>query len=99
MRAVVARLSVLVLVAMAMASGTAAPAAAAKGGTPVAVWLTDPAAGVWLERQPDVAFAARGATGPTIIAVDERRAYQSMVGFGASFTDSSAWLVGTPPAG
>ena len=95
MRAVVARLSVFVLVAVAMAGGTATPAAAAKGDTPVAVWLTDPAAGVWLERQPDVAFAARGAAGPTIVAVDERRTYQSMVGFGASFTDSSAWLVGT----
>lgn len=95
MRAVVARLSVFVLVAMAMASGTATPAAAARDATPVAVWLTDPAADVWLEQQPDVAFGGRGATGPTVIAVDERRTYQSMVGFGASFTDSSAWLVGT----
>ena len=73
MRAVLARLSVFVLVAMAMAGGTATPVAAAKAATPVAVWLSDPAAGVWLERQPDVAFAATGAAGPTIIALDPRR--------------------------
>lgn len=95
MRAVLARLFVFVLVATAMAGGTAEPVVAARDAGPVAVWLTDPAADVWLEQQPDVAFANRTATGATVIAVDERRTYQSMVGFGASFTDSSAWLVGT----
>ena len=36
----------------------------------------------------------RPPSGPTI-TVDTRRQYQQITGFGASFTDSSAWLVGT----
>ena len=88
-------LLLLILVAAPMAGRTASPVSAARETTPVAVWLTDPAADVWLEQQPAVAFGGRAATGPTVVAVDERRTYQSMVGFGASFTDSSAWLVGT----
>ena len=61
----------------------------------VQVWLTDLERGVMLSRQPDLAFARGAAADRGSIAVDEARRYQSMVGFGASFTDLSAWLVGT----
>lgn len=61
----------------------------------VQVWLTDLSSGTRLERQPDLAWRAGQAPGDRTIAVDERRKYQRMTGFGASFTDSSAWLVGT----
>ena len=95
MHRTLAALFVFALVAVPMAGPIAPSVSAARDATPVCVWLTNPAADVWLEKQPDVAFVARRATGGTVIAVDERRTYQSMVGFGASFTDSSAWLVGT----
>ena len=88
MRRSLARLLLSILVTVPMAGGTAPPASAAGPTTPVDVWLTDPAADVWLEQQPDVAFAKRGTSETTVIGVDERRTYQSMVGFGASFTDS-----------
>lgn len=45
-----------------------------------------------LEAQPDVAFQPGSGSG-TIIEVDDTRTHQTMDGFGASFTDSSAWLV------
>lgn len=61
----------------------------------VEVWLTDLKAGARLERQADLTWRSGTAPGDRTIAVDESRTYQRMVGFGASFTDSSAWLVGT----
>jgi glucosylceramidase len=47
-----------------------------------------------LARQPDVRFGAAGATTATI-EVDEAQRFQEMVGFGASITDASAWLIQT----
>lgn len=62
--------------------------------SPVQVWLTDLSTDSRLEPQDPVAFdLSPPETGP-VIAVDETRRYQTMLGFGASFTDSSAFLVG-----
>ncbi len=61
----------------------------------IEVWLTDLAAGTRLERQPDLTFDGAAETVTQTIVLDENRRYQSMIGFGASFTDSAAWLVGT----
>ncbi|GAB3431921.1 discoidin domain-containing protein [Flindersiella endophytica] len=61
----------------------------------VGVWLTDLPAGARLARQPDLTWRSGPPSGDPAITLDERRQYQSMIGFGASFTDSSAWLVGT----
>jgi glucosylceramidase len=47
-----------------------------------------------LETQPAGHFAAQSEL-PLAIRVDDAIRYQEMDGFGASFTDSSAWLVGT----
>ena len=59
----------------------------------VRVWLTTPDQTNLLTRQPDIAWTRNEkASGSTILA-DEQQSYQHMVGFGASFTDSSAWLV------
>ncbi|WP_157180842.1 discoidin domain-containing protein [Actinopolymorpha alba] len=68
------------------------------GGSPsgsVGVWLTDLAGKAYLARQPDLAWRRDGMPAGATVAVDETRKYQRMEGFGASFTDSSAWLVGT----
>jgi O-glycosyl hydrolase len=61
----------------------------------VSVSLTDLATNTYLSSQPTVSWSSgRAPAGPTI-TVDTRRQYQEITGFGASFTDSSAWLVGT----
>ena len=71
----------------------AAPAAASPPG--VSVFLTDLGAQTYLAGQPGVSWqTGQPPSGPTI-TVDTRRQYQEITGFGASFTDSSAWLVGT----
>ena len=73
---------------------TAVPAAASQPAG-VSVFLTDLGAKTYLARQPAVAWqTGKPRSGPTI-TVDTRRQYQQITGFGASFTDSSAWLVGT----
>ena len=59
----------------------------------VRVWLTTPDQTNVLTRQPDIAWTRNGKTSRSTILVDEQQSYQQMVGFGASFTDSSAWLV------
>jgi O-glycosyl hydrolase len=61
----------------------------------VSVFLTDLAANTYLSRQPTVSWQRGQASGGSTITVDTNRRYQEMTGFGASFTDSSAWLVGT----
>ncbi|MGW0226741.1 discoidin domain-containing protein [Actinopolymorpha singaporensis] len=78
-------------------TGTAVGAARPPSEVPSAVgnWLTDPARKVYLTRQPDLNWKRGTPPTGTTITVDETRKYQSMEGFGASFTDSSAWLVGT----
>lgn len=59
----------------------------------VGVWLTTDDQKTLLQSQQSVSFANGGsATTPTVF-VDELSGYQSIEGFGASFTDSSAWLM------
>src|SRR6478735_9719150 len=58
----------------------------------VSVWLTTDDQHSKLEAQPAVAFApASPADNPVV--VDETRTYQTIEGFGASVTDSSAYLL------
>jgi O-glycosyl hydrolase len=64
-------------------------------GGKVDVWVSDPAAGTYLTQAASVSWRRGRAPAEATIAVDETRRYQRMEGFGASFTDSSAWLVGT----
>ncbi|MEV4641367.1 glycoside hydrolase family 30 beta sandwich domain-containing protein [Actinoplanes sp. NPDC049548] len=69
--------------------------AAAGPSASVSVHLTDLAAKTYLSRQPGVSWRRGHAPDGPTITVDSRRRYQEITGFGASFTDSSAWLVGT----
>ncbi len=59
---------------------------------PVQVWVTTPDRAELLHRRDDVRFRS-GASDLTTITVDPRRTYQTMDGFGASITDSSASLL------
>ena len=55
------------------------------------VWLTTPDRANLLTQKAAVTFGTAGS-GP-VITVDPNTTYQSMVGFGASFTDAAAWNV------
>jgi glucosylceramidase len=67
----------------------AAPLAA----QPVSVWLTTDDQKTLLQPQPGVAFAAGlSASTPTLL-IDDRATRQRIEGFGASMTDSSAYLL------
>lgn len=59
------------------------------------MWLTTADQRALLARQPDVAFTDEGkrAGGALAVTVDENHRFQSIVGFGASFTESAAVLV------
>ena len=63
-------------------------------GEPVSAWVTTADRSKLLARQADVAFTPDSGSATTI-EINPATAYQSMDGFGAAFTDSSAWLVGT----
>ncbi|MFI7015935.1 discoidin domain-containing protein [Streptomyces sp. NPDC050164] len=77
---------------------SATPAFAGTALSKASVWLTNPSTKTYLSQQSPVTWktgpAPSGSAGSTI-TVDTTRKYQPMTGFGASFTDSSAWLVGT----
>ncbi len=61
-------------------------------GETVNVWLTTPDQANLLSPQANLTFGSVGSNATTI-NVNENQTYQQMVGFGASMTDSSAWLI------
>lgn len=75
------------------ALAAAVPTAFAQNGAPHAqVWITTSDHRQALEPQPAVAFT-QAASGGTAITIDAAQRHQAIVGFGASITDSSAWLI------
>jgi glucosylceramidase len=60
----------------------------------VSVYQTTPDLNQKLQQQASSTFSASGS-GSQTITVDETKTYQQIDGFGASFTDSSAWLIYT----
>ncbi|MFE8990696.1 discoidin domain-containing protein [Streptomyces collinus] len=79
-----------------LATLPALPASAAPVSGNASVWLTNPSTGTYLSKQAPVTWKTGSAAAESsTITVDTTRKYQQMTGFGASFTDSSAWLVGT----
>ncbi|OEU83740.1 MAG: hypothetical protein BA873_14130 [Desulfobulbaceae bacterium C00003063] len=60
--------------------------------TKVSVWLTTGDASNKLQQQPNITFSNGTGSNSLQIQVDEIE-YQRMEGFGASLTDSSAWLI------
>lgn len=79
-----------VSVFMALALGVVSPAIAAKGK--VSVWQTSADGAQKLARQPDIALSTP-PVGGAVIKVDATREFQTVEGFGASFTDASSWLI------
>src|SRR5258708_32999023 len=92
----ITKLPVVLLLSTAVVLPTLAnssPPETIAGNESVRVWLTDLSAGVRLVQQSNLSFASDSTSNPLTIAVDENAQFQEMGGFGASFTDSSAWLV------
>ncbi len=58
----------------------------------VNVWLSTEDRRLRLAQQPDIDMSARESL-PVDVDIDINRKYQSIVGFGAAMTDSSAWLL------
>jgi glucosylceramidase len=87
------RLASCVITATLAATGTyvIATAVPSLAATTADVWLTTPDRGNLLRQQAGVAFGT-GGSGP-VITVNPNTTYQSMVGFGASFTDAAAYNV------
>jgi glucosylceramidase len=73
----------------------AAPAHAAS--VPVSVWETTTNQSQLLAPQTGATFSSGNSSQGEVISVSPGSTYQSMTGFGASFTDSSAWLVDNSP--
>jgi glucosylceramidase len=57
------------------------------------VWATTADQTQLLSPRPDTAFVAPSGTSALTVAIDDSQLLQTMVGFGASFTESSAWLM------
>ena len=78
--------------------GAALAASPAQAASPaVSVWETTTDQSKLLAEQTATAFAPGASTQSQVITVDPTSTYQTMTGFGASFTDSSAWLVYNSP--
>jgi glucosylceramidase len=58
----------------------------------VELWASTADRRLKLAQQPDIEMSARGSL-PADIVIDVHKTYQSMAGFGAAMTDSSAWLL------
>lgn len=61
--------------------------------TTVEVYVTTGDRTKLLTREADVRFTEAVSPGEPVIAVDEDSSFQEIVGFGASLTDASAWLI------
>src|SRR5215472_8040470 len=59
----------------------------------VDVWLTTDNQKTKLAQQPAISFSTGSSAKAATIFVDETQSYQSIEGFGASFTDSAAYLL------
>src|SRR5262249_62193872 len=59
----------------------------------VNVWVTTNDQSKKLERQPALSFSGGRGAGANTVFVDESQRYQTIEGFGASFTDSAAYLL------
>jgi glucosylceramidase len=81
-----------VVVAAAGLYGLVLPPSAAGDPTSVGVWTTDPGGSARLA-QSSITLNSGTSSEPLTITVDPSTTYQSVVGFGASLTDSSAWVI------
>src|SRR5579871_1654630 len=78
------------VVLLTLQSGFLAPVRA--NGETISVWLTTPDKTNLLASQGALSFSS-GGSNANAITINDEQTYQKMIGFGASLTDSSAWLI------
>ncbi|HET8656491.1 MAG TPA: glycoside hydrolase family 30 beta sandwich domain-containing protein [Longimicrobiaceae bacterium] len=94
----------LILAAAGCAACSGAAATTPKGPPPpsdstvatgdtAGVWMTTADRTKFVEHRPPVGFQTGKATAPYTLTVDDGTQYQSIVGFGAAFTDASTYLI------
>jgi glucosylceramidase len=83
---------ILVVVSILVALTAGLPAAAATEAPVASVWVTTPDGAMKMSDRGAVDFRPGGSDALTI-SVDPTRRYQAMDGFGASITDSSAYVL------
>lgn len=81
-------LTVLTALFASSLTGTAQAA-----GETVSVWVTTPDQSKLLQQQANLTFAADSGSNPLTITVNPSTTYQQVDGWGASLTDSSAYLI------
>ena len=66
----------------------------------VDVWMTTDNQRTKLQKQSSISFSSRSSSTTPTVFIDENEGYQSIEGFGASFTDSAAYLLNekVPPS-
>lgn len=93
------RITTLARRALVIGAGLATLGAAACAGAPVEpsarVWMTSGDRSRLLSEQAPLRFESSPTAGEATVAIDPRRQFQEMVGFGAAITDASAWLIQT----
>ncbi|HVI56642.1 MAG TPA: glycoside hydrolase family 30 beta sandwich domain-containing protein [Luteibacter sp.] len=94
-------LIVLITLAAIEAPRFVAPFRAARSALPapqimpsVELWLSTADHKLKLAPQPDIAMSAQGSASADV-TIDPKARYQTITGFGAAMTDSSAWLLHT----
>src|SRR5277367_694131 len=88
--------AVALVVTAGLAAASSGPAHAASGPA-VSVTETTTNQSQLLAPQTGATFAPGSSSQSQVITVTPSTTYQAMTGFGASFTDSSAWLVYNSP--
>lgn len=88
-------LSLCTMVVLLVMLAAYAPHRTLAAGETVGVWMTTADQSRLLAQQANVAFGPDNGSASYTIDVNEGTTYQTMDGFGAAFTDSSAWLVYT----
>ncbi len=78
---------------MAVATAVTLLASAHRADAAVQVWLTKGNQTKLLSQESDLSFSAGPGSYSTKVNVDASTTYQTMSGFGAAMTDSSAWLL------
>src|SRR5277367_6703566 len=97
MRSVLLRsiaIATLVLTALGVScSNKTPPSTFVASGPTVQVVETTGDASQLLQPQPNLTFGTGGSSSGSVITVNDGTTYQPMDGFGASLTDSAAWVV------
>lgn len=79
---------------VALSLGACASTPAAHEGGAIRSWVTTGDRAQLMQAQPALTWSATASGGPAVV-VDPAQTFQTMVGFGASVTDASAWLIQT----